>query len=90
MSGYTEIPGRHDNAAAISRWAPFPERECHGKGLLGRLGGRKHTPAREFAVMMNEEEWQRKLSPAQYQVLREHGTERAGSSPSSTSISFAE
>ena len=51
------------------------------EGLLGRLGGRKHTPAREFAVMMNEEEWQRKLSPAQYQVLREHGTERAGSSP---------
>jgi len=51
------------------------------EGLLGRLGGRKHTPAKEFAVAMSEEEWQRKLSPAQYRVLREHGTERAGSSP---------
>ena len=51
------------------------------EGLLGRLGGRKHPPAREFAVAMSGEEWQRKLSPAQYQVLREHGTERAGSSP---------
>ena len=51
------------------------------EGLLGRLGGRKHMPAKEFAVAMSEEEWQRKLSPAQYRVLREHGTERAGSSP---------
>ena len=51
------------------------------EGLLGRLGGRKHPPAREFAVAMSGEEWQRKLSPAQYRVLREHGTERAGSSP---------
>ena len=51
------------------------------EGLLGRLAGRKHPPAKEFAVAMSEEEWQRKLSPAQYRVLREHGTERAGSSP---------
>ena len=51
------------------------------EGLLGRLGGRKHTPAKEFAVAISEEEWQRKLSPAQYRVLREYGTERAGSSP---------
>jgi peptide-methionine (R)-S-oxide reductase len=51
------------------------------EGLLGRLGGRKHASAKEFAVALSEEEWQRKLSPAQYRVLREHGTERAGSSP---------
>jgi peptide-methionine (R)-S-oxide reductase len=50
------------------------------EGLLGRLGGRNHSPAKEFAVVMSEEEWRRKLSPAQYRVLREHGTERAGSS----------
>jgi peptide-methionine (R)-S-oxide reductase len=30
---------------------------------------------------MHEEEWRRKLTAAQYRVLREHGTERAGSSP---------
>ena len=51
------------------------------EGLLGRLGVRKHASAKEFAVALNEEEWRRKLSPAQYRVLREHGTARAGSSP---------
>jgi peptide-methionine (R)-S-oxide reductase len=51
------------------------------EGLLGRLGSRKQTSAKEFAVALSEEEWRRKLSPAQYRVLREHGTERAGSSP---------
>jgi len=51
------------------------------EGLLGRLGGRGHSSAKEFAVALSEEEWRRKLSPAQYRVLREHGTERAGSSP---------
>jgi peptide-methionine (R)-S-oxide reductase len=51
------------------------------EGLLGRLGGRGHSPVKEFAVAMSEEEWRHKLSDAQYRVLREHGTERAGSSP---------
>jgi peptide-methionine (R)-S-oxide reductase len=51
------------------------------EGLLGRLGGRKHASEKEFAVVLGEKEWRRKLSPAQYRVLREHGTERAGSSP---------
>ena len=60
------------------------------EGRLGRLGGRKNAPAKEFAVAMSEGDWQRKLSAAQYRVLREHGTERAGSSPSRTSISLAE
>jgi len=51
------------------------------EGLLGRLGGRRHASAKQLAVALSEEEWRRKLSPAQYRVLREHGTERAGSSP---------
>ena len=51
------------------------------EGLLGRLGGRERAPAKEFPVAMSDEEWRRKLSPAQHRVLREHGTERAGSSP---------
>ena len=51
------------------------------EGLLGRLGGRGHASAKEFAVALSEAEWRRKLSPAQYRVLREHGTERGGSSP---------
>jgi peptide-methionine (R)-S-oxide reductase len=34
-----------------------------------------------FEVTYSEEEWRRRLTPEQYYVLREHGTERAGSSP---------
>jgi peptide-methionine (R)-S-oxide reductase len=30
---------------------------------------------------MTDEEWQRKLTPEQFHVLRKHGTERAGTSP---------
>jgi peptide-methionine (R)-S-oxide reductase len=50
------------------------------EGLFGRSGGRGHSSKKTFPVAMSEEEWQRKLSDAQYRVLREHGTERAGSS----------
>jgi peptide-methionine (R)-S-oxide reductase len=34
-----------------------------------------------FAVDLPEEEWRRRLSPEQFRVLRQHGTERAGTSP---------
>ncbi len=34
-----------------------------------------------FDFVRTEDQWQTLLTPAQYRVLREHGTERAGSSP---------
>ncbi|MCS6960334.1 MAG: peptide-methionine (R)-S-oxide reductase MsrB [Pseudanabaenaceae cyanobacterium SKYGB_i_bin29] len=34
-----------------------------------------------YPVTKTEEEWQQILSPEAYQVLRKHGTERAGTSP---------
>lgn len=34
-----------------------------------------------FPVSKTTAEWRRQLSPEQYHVLREHGTERAGTSP---------
>jgi peptide-methionine (R)-S-oxide reductase len=40
----------------------------------------KH-PEREFEVGLSDAEWRQRLSPEQYQVLRKHGTERAGTSP---------
>ena len=37
--------------------------------------------AERFEVTRTDEQWRRVLTPAQYNVLRKHGTERAGSSP---------
>ncbi len=48
-------------------------------GLLGRVTGKGH-PKKEFPVRMDDAEWRRKLSPSAYHVLRDHGTERAGTS----------
>jgi peptide-methionine (R)-S-oxide reductase len=35
----------------------------------------------KFAVEKTQDEWRRELTPDAYRVLRQHGTERAGSSP---------
>jgi peptide-methionine (R)-S-oxide reductase len=34
-----------------------------------------------FEIEKSDDEWRRILTPAQYDILRRHGTERAGSSP---------
>jgi peptide-methionine (R)-S-oxide reductase len=38
-------------------------------------------PAETFEVTKTDEEWRQALSPEQYRVLRQAGTERSGSSP---------
>ena len=49
---------------------------------LFRLGSTTDAaPAAKFEVEKSDEEWRRLLTPAQYDVLRKHGTERPGSSP---------
>ncbi len=45
------------------------------------FGGGEEAVAEIFPVQHSEDEWRQKLNPAQYQVLRKHGTERAGTSP---------
>lgn len=39
------------------------------------------SPTDKTPVQKTDDEWQRELTPDQYRVLRQHGTERAGTSP---------
>jgi peptide-methionine (R)-S-oxide reductase len=49
--------------------------------LLSRPDAGSAAAPERFAVERTDAEWRRLLTPAQYAVLRGHGTERAGSSP---------
>ena len=50
---------------------------------LGSLfgGGPKDQADENFPVRKADAEWRKQLTPESYHVLREHGTERAGTSP---------
>ena len=49
---------------------------------MKRLFGGGHDTAPEtYPVALSEDAWREKLNPEQFQVLRKHGTERAGTSP---------
>ncbi|HVB68910.1 MAG TPA: peptide-methionine (R)-S-oxide reductase MsrB [Acetobacteraceae bacterium] len=44
------------------------------------FGGGATTATEDFPVAMTEAEWRARLNPEQFRVLREHATERAGTS----------
>ncbi|MEL6961052.1 MAG: peptide-methionine (R)-S-oxide reductase MsrB [Pseudomonadota bacterium] len=51
-------------------------------GLAALFGARSaHATPGPFEVTRSEAEWRAMLTATQYRVMREHGTERAGSSP---------
>lgn len=54
-----------------------------GGGLLARhlSGGPAEAAGTAFPIARTDTEWKQALTPEQYDVLRGHGTERAGSSP---------
>ena len=45
------------------------------------IAARPEDPIAIQKVKLSREEWKKRLTPAQFAVLREEGTERAGSSP---------
>ena len=56
----------------------------NGRGVLAACdwgSASDAAPAAKFEIEKSDEEWRRLLTPAQYDVLRKHGTERAGTSP---------
>ncbi len=66
----------------------FAERTLVVLGLAGAAGlaaggimTRAAEPEKAFEITKSDEEWRRTLTPEQYRVLRQHGTERAGTSP---------
>jgi peptide-methionine (R)-S-oxide reductase len=52
-----------------------------GAFLVTGLPGRASSARGPFEVTKSEAEWRRILTPQQFYVLRQHGTEYAGSSP---------
>jgi peptide-methionine (R)-S-oxide reductase len=44
-------------------------------GILSWLRGEEVSAAKPFEVSKSDEEWRRSLKPAEYRVLRQHGTE---------------
>ncbi|MFO1127662.1 MAG: peptide-methionine (R)-S-oxide reductase MsrB [Rhodospirillales bacterium] len=63
-------------------WAAAAGLGATAIGALTRgRAGAAPAPAQSFEVTHSDAEWQTLLTPQQYQVLRRHDTERAGSSP---------
>lgn len=72
-----------DRRALLTAGVAFGALAATGKfGKAGTLAGTMTTtePAIDFRKL-TDADWRKRLAPEQYNVLRKHGTERAGTSP---------
>ena len=61
--------------------ATMKDIEALQKGWKGLLPAGATVPSAEEPLKLSKDEWKKRLSPESYKVLREEGTERAGTSP---------
>ena len=73
MPAFTSrLPRRDALVGILASAASFPLVAACGSGV---------AQAKAFPIQRSETDWRKRLSPAQFRILRQHGTERPFSSP---------